>query len=643
MNSPGDCYGAHEVVSALAVNPDIVRRHLRLWLSSTAVLQSLLNRDLLTRASALIDEVRDTLQTYVPNQSINEARRILDDKNVCIIAGIPGIGKTTLAHVLVAEYLTSNYDIVEIFDIEEIDRAWDDTIEQLFYFDDFLGETILAGRAKRNEGLLLIRLFGRISKAANKKIVLTTREYILAQARQNSERLAQEDFSPVTCTLDLESFTTLIRAEILYNHIFHSNLPAPNKAVFADPAIYNPVIHHGNFSPRLIALSLDVDHGMNESPSDTAGRLMINLDNPARIWRHIVESQIEEAEIDVLVVLLTMPAVTALDDLLKAWTAYRGTGSDPNGDRSLRRALKILDGTMTRAEQIRYQNIPAVTYHNPSVRDFMLSYVMDQPNVVRALLDRAIFFEQVDGLWSIATSSGSAWLLDIVESRIPILELAILRVLDSRLSITRYVYEEDPVARAIVCIQIAEKYGLEDLARAVIGYLTRQSLRSAANDGEDLVRLLHLVASSTFSFVKERLDQFVTEAVEWITEDTSDMPNIQYALDLIGRMGDLAPPHVADGLATDLEERVTREFELYSTQEHLTYSSDFEELLAHAATVDNPQEYYPGYERVSYLAKQAKEDKVSNVPAAPEVQSPDIENDSEVIHHMMSLLRQDLG
>jgi hypothetical protein len=314
----------------------------------------------LVRSAALAEEVRETLQTYVPNASFKTASDMLNKTNVCIIAGIPGIGKTTLARVLVAEYLTVKFELIEIYDAEEADRVWDDSVPQLFYFDDFLGEATLTGKAKSNEGSALLRLLKRISKAPNKKIILTTREYILAQAQQRSERLAQHNFSPLTCTLDLENYTSVIRAEMLYNHVFHSEIPPDNKAAFALPHIYLPIISHRNFNPRLIALSLEIDNAEAEEPADTASRVLDNLEDPARIWEHIVENQLGNAEVDVLIVLFSLPLV-ARDDLFEAWFAYRDSNSELDGDRQFRRALKTLDGSMVRATQLR--DIPALRGH----------------------------------------------------------------------------------------------------------------------------------------------------------------------------------------------------------------------------------------------------------------------------------------
>ena len=48
VKTPGDVYGLKEIEAVLPARPEIVERHLRLWLSSSAVLQAMLSRGILT-------------------------------------------------------------------------------------------------------------------------------------------------------------------------------------------------------------------------------------------------------------------------------------------------------------------------------------------------------------------------------------------------------------------------------------------------------------------------------------------------------------------------------------------------------------------------------------------------------------------
>jgi hypothetical protein len=391
---PGDILGAQEIENALRHKPAIVRRHMRLWLSSTAVLEGLLSKNVLVRSEFLKNEIRESIKIYVENDSFTRAEELLASKHVAIIAGIPGIGKTTLAHILAAQHLAAGYELVEISEnIDEAYRLWDDSVPQFFYYDDFLGQTSLGAKLPhKNEDQRIISFLERVHKAGNKRFVLTTREYILEQAKISYERLARADFKPLTCVVDLSDYVLSSRAKILYNHVYNSTVSIEAKRSFGHPQVYNPIINHSNFSPRLISLSLRAIATGNESHPDIPRRLLSNLDRPRNLWEHIVHHQLDSSDVEVVEVLYSLPGRVRLASLTEAWKSYRSNDDDSSENR-LKQALRTLEGSMVKVETSPTDSW--VSYHNPSVRDYMLDYFLDQPGRLVRLVNKATFFEQV--------------------------------------------------------------------------------------------------------------------------------------------------------------------------------------------------------------------------------------------------------
>ena len=95
--------------------------------------------------STLRDEALEkTVKTFTPHPGLDEARRLLEARKVCVI-GMPGIGKTTLARVLCASYVRAGYDVYDISDdADEVNAAWDDDARQVSCCDDFLGRSTSA-------------------------------------------------------------------------------------------------------------------------------------------------------------------------------------------------------------------------------------------------------------------------------------------------------------------------------------------------------------------------------------------------------------------------------------------------------------------------------------------------------------------
>lgn len=278
VKSPDDIYGKDEIDALLRNHESVVRRHLRLWLTSASVLNALLVKNIVTRSQALACELEQTLLTYAENPSYDRAMELLETKRVAVIAGIPGIGKTTLAHTLCAHYLSEGYELVEISeDAEEANHIWDDDRKQIYYYDDFLGQTTLDEKLGKNEDGRLLSLMKRVARDPGKRFILTTHEYILEQAKQRYERLDRYAFDAQTCVVDLADYTFQCRASILYNHVYSSPLSASVKMLFASPNVYRPIIEHRNFNPRIVAATLAEAELLSDAPECVSTDILANL------------------------------------------------------------------------------------------------------------------------------------------------------------------------------------------------------------------------------------------------------------------------------------------------------------------------------------------------------------------------------
>src|SRR5690606_23234322 len=97
-------------------NQDIVERNYKLWITSTSVLDILINNAIKGRSQFTIREIEEKSYRYVVTENHNKGFKILEENNVVILTGEPGIGKTTLADNLSILYTAKGY---EFCDIEE--------------------------------------------------------------------------------------------------------------------------------------------------------------------------------------------------------------------------------------------------------------------------------------------------------------------------------------------------------------------------------------------------------------------------------------------------------------------------------------------------------------------------------------------
>ena len=109
--------GSNDINNLLGNFDDVEKKHYKLWLTSTNILQSIINKEVINWSDFELQHIKQQIATYVPNKSLEQARNILSQYNYVIISGIPGIGKTTLANILLYDYLAHGYEEFVIFQV----------------------------------------------------------------------------------------------------------------------------------------------------------------------------------------------------------------------------------------------------------------------------------------------------------------------------------------------------------------------------------------------------------------------------------------------------------------------------------------------------------------------------------------------
>lgn len=390
--STNDIIGGNELNALLRQYPQIEQAHYKLWLTSTAILQKIFQSNVYQQSEFLQTEIKEKLKFYVQSKTAyRKARNILHECNCCIISGIPGIGKTTLAEILLIYYLDQGYEIIKVrTDIREAIQAYQADVKQVFLYDDFLGSTALDMKMNKNEGKELLSFLGRISRQKGKKFILTTREYILNQARQSYEEFARQDFDYNKCIISLDDYSKTDRARILYNHLYFYNVPKIYiEDLLTDGRILN-IIEHPNYSPRLIETVTSMFRPKEEE--HFYDFFIDTLNRPNKLWENAFCRQISSGARDLLLLLCSFKNSIPISLLKGYYETYHHqkalAENRPLSATDFLDALQETEGSFIKIDQSQ------VSYHNPSVRDFIQDYIQEHDHEFRTLCEGAVSFDQ---------------------------------------------------------------------------------------------------------------------------------------------------------------------------------------------------------------------------------------------------------
>lgn len=431
LKRQSDVIGKSEVNTLLRRHRRIETSNFKLWLTSIEVMQRVLHNAELCQTEFEVDRVSRKLPLFVQNDAFPRAQKILNESRIVVISGVPGIGKTTLADMLLYAHLEQDYEPVVIQEnVAEAKRLFVAAKQQIFYFDDFLGQTFLHDRPDLitgNQDAALVSFMEGVRASKNSRFILTTREHILQKALSVSEKIASSPILDNRCILELSDYTFGQKARILYNHLYFSDLPSTYKEAVVQGHFYFQVIRHQNFNPRLIEWLSGYTRVKNVTPANYRDHITALLESPERIWEHAFNEQISESARSVLFCLGVSGYGTEIRDLEVAWQALHQHKARKynfvTSPRDFRRALADLEGSFIKIELHRVQ------FLNPSIRDFIENLYRGNREHVIDVIESATAFRQIDAFRDLAEERSSPE-LDQVLAPSSVVVVALARVMD---------------------------------------------------------------------------------------------------------------------------------------------------------------------------------------------------------------------
>jgi len=232
---------------------------------------------------------------------------------------------------------------------------------------------------------------------------MTTSEYIFKQAQQKYELLNRYDINIAKCIIDLVQYTLLVRGEILYRHLYFSNMPISYLQELIKDQRYLKIISHKNYNPRIIEIIINKKE-WNAIPMDNFYSVFSSyFDNPESVWRHTFENQISVLSRSIIIILGSINGLVELERLKNAVKCFCFSDNIPStADFTIdfNKSLKELSDSFIKINRDG-NNIVAIEYHNPSVSDFIHSYFLNNTEIIKSVIEKCVCLDQIITIYQI--------------------------------------------------------------------------------------------------------------------------------------------------------------------------------------------------------------------------------------------------
>jgi len=468
--SLNDIITADDLNNLLALHPHIEKNHYKLWLSSVSIMQKILHNAEHTRTESEIESILGKVKRYVQSDAYPRALNILDEEKFVIISGQPGVGKTTIAEMLLHAHIEKDFiPIVVNGNIEEARRLYSKDQKQIFYYDDFLGATFLGEQhsfLEANHDKDLLKFIEMVRRSKTARLILTTREHIFQQALRLSEQLSMGNILESKCVIEVSNYSRLQKAHMLYNHIYFSELPEKYIEILLSDKFYLHIIDHSKFNPRIIEWLSSYQRIKKIPPEDFSAFIMRLLADPGEIWLHAYNQQLSESARTMLLAVHSLGAHASVKDVFPVFEGLSGhrarkyNYSTKPGDKTLA-MREVCDSFVTSKNG-------TITYINPSVADLMNRIIREIPENGVDIIYSAKTFSQLLQVWSIANADGGEGLREHIfgnfDTLLPTIRVLIESPLSEKRNNKNSSWDPQLHKRAICILEMAEFSKEEDLS-----------------------------------------------------------------------------------------------------------------------------------------------------------------------------------
>lgn len=236
-------------------NIEILKRHYKLWIESTGILEDITNNKLFVDCEVLLSDIKNEERLFVQTNAYQEALYCLQKNKTLFITGNPGVGKTITSKMLTLYFSANGYRVrytTNGSDLGTLKKTLsrNAAVKEVILVDDCFGQAYFTMKDTQNEELL--SLIKYVNMSSNKLLILNSRVTIFQEAKERKPELVKslENKEYKVFIIDMSAISNVEKAKIFYNHLFFNNLPKKYFDNIRKDRNYLSIVKHKNYNLR---------------------------------------------------------------------------------------------------------------------------------------------------------------------------------------------------------------------------------------------------------------------------------------------------------------------------------------------------------------------------------------------------------